>query len=197
MSATSLSGFLMPWAMLKVSIADEMRSARRMQYICKNRLFNPIKVDCFAAQIYTFETQPNKIYLNHIHLALDSKFKISPNINNYECIPLTRIDIIFGHLWFFSCGSNSQIQNAMHAIPQFHGVSMFLFSFQLLRGIPLVAPYHILLYMGPTCRHGEENRSWLWQCVARNASDPPHYQAPLIHKHTTSKCHIAFTLLTW
>ena len=135
--------------------------------------------------------QKKNIHLNHIHLALDSKFKISPNINNYKCIPLNRFDI-------FSCVQSSVIlqnrtlQNARRDTPQFRGIYDVL-SFQVLCGIPMVAPYHILLSIGPTCRHGEENYSWQWQCVVRNASHPQQYQAPLIHTHTTFKCYIAFS----
>ena len=83
---------------------------------------------------------------------------------------------------------NRKLQNAMCAISpwQFHGIDGIV-SFQVLCGTPIVAPYHILLTIGPTCRHGEENHSY----VARNASDQPQYQAPLIHNHTPFKCFIA------
>ena len=78
--------------MLKVNIADKMRCPLRVQYR-KDILFNPIK-DCFAAQKHTpFETQPNNIYFHYIHLVLDFEFKILPNIDNYEYIPLNRFDI--------------------------------------------------------------------------------------------------------
>ena len=40
-----------------------------------------------------FETQPSNIQLYHIHLTLGSKFKISPNMNNYGYIPLNRVDM--------------------------------------------------------------------------------------------------------
>ena len=61
---------------------------------------------------------------------------------------------------------------------------------QVLCGIPIMAPYHILLSIGPTCRHGEDNHSWLWRCAARNAFDPPQYQTPLIHNHPACKWYI-------
>ena len=69
-----------------------MRSPLRVKYR-KNRLFNPIKVDCFLAQTDTFETQLNNIHRYHIRLALDSEFKISPKINENEYILLNRFDI--------------------------------------------------------------------------------------------------------
>ena len=92
---------------------------------------------------------------------------------------------------------NRKLPNAMRTTPQFHGIDG-AFSFQVLCGIPIVAPYHILLSKGPTCRHSDESHSWLWQCVARNASDPPvtvQHEAPLIHKHTTFKGYIAFSTI--
>ena len=79
----SLSAFLMSKSMPKVSIEDKMWCPLRVQYH-ENRLFNPIKVDCFAVQHTPIDTQPNNIQLYHIHLTLDSKCKISPNMNNYE-----------------------------------------------------------------------------------------------------------------
>ena len=54
----------------------------------------------------------------------------------------------------------------------------------------------ILLSLGPTCRHREENHSWQWQCVARNASDPPQCQTPFIHNRTTFIYYFAFSSIT-
>ena len=87
---------------------------------------------------------------------------------------------------------NRKLQNAMRAIPLFHGIDG-VFPFQVLCGLPIAAPNYILLSIGPTCQNGEENHSWLLQYVARNASDPPQYQAPLIHDNRTFKCYIAFS----
>ena len=98
-----------------------------------------------------------------------------------------------GQLRFCSCGSKSQTSKCYARRPTIFRYRRCVFSFQVLSGILIVAPYHILLSIAPTCRHGEKNHSWLWQCVARNASDPPQYQAPLIHNHTTFKYYIAFS----
>ena len=98
-----------------------------------------------------------------------------------------------GHLWFLSCGSKSQTSKCYARHPTISRYRWWFFSFQMLCGIPIAATYYILLSIGPTCRHGEENHSRLWQRVARNASDPPHYKALLIHNHTTFKCFIAFS----
>ena len=108
--------------------------------------------------------------------------------------PLT--DLIYfpvaGHMWFFSCGSKSRISKARRTIPQFLGLDGVFFPFKCCVVYPYWHPSYSTIYR-PTCRQGEENHSWLWQCVARNASDPPQYQAPPIHNHTTFKCHIAFS----
>ena len=169
--------------------------------------------------------------------------------------------LVSSHLWFFSCVQNRTLQNAMRAIPQFHGI--YVFPFQVQSGIPIVAPYRILLFIGPThyddvimnaiasqitslaivystvysdadqrkhqstaslafvwgiqrgpvnsphkrpvtrkmfpfddvIMHADIMRRIIhdWQCVALSASDPQQYQSPLIHNHTTFKCHIAFS----
>ena len=49
----SFSAFLMPWSRPNVSITDKMRCPLRVQYR-KNRLYNPIKIDCFAPQTHPF-----------------------------------------------------------------------------------------------------------------------------------------------
>ena len=96
------------------------------------------------------------------------------------------------HLWFSSCGSKSQISKFYARHPTISRCRRWFFSFQVLCDILINAPYHNLHSIRPTCRHGEENHSWQWQCVAHNESDPPQYQAPLIHTHTIFKCFIAF-----
>ena len=145
--------------MPKVSIADKMRCPFRVQYH-KNRLFNPLKVDCFAAQTHSFWNSAKQhtalSYSPHIHLKPSWHIILCPII----------------------CGSSvvvqyRKLQNAMRAITQFHGIGGVFFFIQVLCGISIVAPYHILLSIRPTCRHGGENYSWLWQCVARYASDTP------------------------
>ena len=101
---------------------------------------------------------------------------------------------VFGHLWFFSCLSKSQNSKcyACHCT-----ISRYrrCFPSQVLCGISIMAPDYILPSIGPTCQHGEENHTWLWQCVARNAFDPPQYQAPLIHNNTIFKFYIAFSII--
>ena len=57
----------------------------------------------------------------------------------------------------------------MRTIPRFQGIDG-VFFIQMLRDIPIVAPYDVLSLIRQTYRHGEENRLWLRQYVARNAS---------------------------
>ena len=103
--------------MAKISIPDIMRCPLCVQFR-KNRLFNPLKVDCFATQTHPLWNSTKQHTFYHIHLALDSKFKIPPKINNYECVSLNRFDIlscvrssVIIQLRF----KNRKLQNAMHA----------------------------------------------------------------------------------
>ena len=99
---------------------------------------------------------------------------------------------VSGHLWFFSCGSQSQISKgcAHHPTVSRYRRCFFLSSAAWYTHLGTLS--NSTLYR-PTCRHGKENHSWLWQCVARNSSDTPQYQAPLFHNHTNFKCCIAFS----
>ena len=96
---------------------------------------------------------------------------------------------VSGHLWFFSCVSKSRTSKcyARHPTISRYRRCFFLWSiiWYTLSG---TLSYSTLYRTDMATCH-----SWLWQCVARNASDPPQYQAPLIHNHTTFKCFIAFS----
>ena len=74
---------------------------------------------------------------------------------------------------------------------------IYVFCSCVLYSIPIVAPYHILLSIGPTCRHLKKNHLWLWQWVAHNASGPLQYQALCIPNRTIFKYCIAFLPSQW
>ena len=161
--------------------------------ISQNRLFNPIKVNCSAAQTHPFWNSTKRhtslSYSPRVRFWIENitkhkwlwKYPLKPTWHIFPCPVICDSSVAV---------QNRILQNAMRAIPQFHGIDGW---FLLLCGIPIVAPYHILLSIGPTCPHGKENHSWLWQCVARNASDHTTVLGPLIHNHTTFKCFIAFS----
>ena len=107
--------------MPKVSIADKMGCPLRLQYH-RNRLFRPIKVDCLQHKHIPVETQPNNIHLYHVYLALDFKFMILQNINNFDTFSSTRSSMIL-QLRF----KIRKLQNTMRAIPPFHSIDFVLF----------------------------------------------------------------------
>ena len=111
--------------MRQVSKADKMQCPLRLQ--ChRNRLFNPIKVDCFGAQNHSFETEATKINLYHIYPALYLKFKIQPN-NKRLC----RISPIKSDLTYFHSAQLSVIPQLQFRFCELHNTIHDISMFQL------------------------------------------------------------------
>ena len=107
----------------------------------RNRLFSPMKIDCFGGQTQPFETQPTKIHLYHTCHTLDLRFKTQQSKTNAEYF--FKIDLtyfhsarppVIPHLRF----RFSELQSATHHILLFGGRLYLLFLLMCFVVLPYI-----------------------------------------------------------